>query len=63
MSVRCQTCSKSIKEIYSSIGKCRCGNTYCPKHIQMHDCTFDYNNMFKKNNTMVKCESIKVDKI
>ena len=61
--VRCHECNKQINEIYSSIGKCRCDNIYCAKHIQSHNCKFDYMYLYQKNNKMVKVECDKLIKI
>ena len=61
--LRCFECKKPILEIFAVIGKCRCGNIYCSKHIQDHNCHFNYNDLHQQRTKIVKVEGIKVDKI
>lgn len=46
--VKCLLCNKKLKLVFEIKGKCRCGNTYCCKHIQTHKCSFDYKTLQQK---------------
>lgn len=61
--LRCFECKKPILEIFAAIGKCRCDNIYCSKHIQHHNCDFNYNDLHQQITKIVKVEGIKVNKI
>lgn len=63
MSSRCNTCGTRVKSIDIIVNKCRCGNVYCSNHRIDHDCRFDYKNDYKKNNSLVKVDGVKVEKI
>lgn len=60
---RCTVCDSKLKTIDVIISTCRCGNIYCTQHRIDHKCTFDYKNDYKLNNTLVKIDAQKVEKI
>lgn len=63
MAAKCDECYKKINLIDVITCKCRCGNLYCKHHRLDHDCKYDYQGDYKNNNTMVKLEEKKLDKI
>ncbi|EFA75282.1 hypothetical protein PPL_11357 [Heterostelium album PN500] len=40
-------CGKRLPGIMSESNRCRCGGTYCGKHMHNHECQFDYKSMAK----------------
>lgn len=54
----CQKCKKSKYIIL----ECKCGNSYCIKHLDpnKHDCKYDYSN---KDNLKKKLEKVVNEKI
>ena len=56
---RCIICKAKIPSLFMmSMYTCRCKGIYCSKHIQAHDCQFDYKslnkNLPKKKNNKIK---------
>jgi len=45
---KCECCSKRLKLLEMSVGKCKCGKTFCKKHRDSfaHECSFDYKKGF-----------------
>jgi len=35
-------CKKKLNVVEKTIGKCRCGKSFCSLHRLNHDCTYDY---------------------
>jgi len=60
---KCGKCSKKVSILDSTISKCKCGNIFCMKHRLDHDCAFDYKEMYKNNNGLVKIVNNYFDKI
>lgn len=59
---RCFLCKKKLKLVDQTLGLCRCGNTYCPKHRcvkvdsvstndDCHPCPWDY---LKEQQTLIQ---------
>ena len=44
----CECCSKRLKLLEMSVGKCKCGKTFCKKHRDSfaHECSFDFKKGF-----------------
>ena len=62
----CFLCSKKIKLIEAiALGKCKCQNIFCKKHINQneHNCTYNYQNNFKDflSSNMTPIISKKID--
>ena len=46
--VGCKKCKKRIPPLMLDIHKCRCDNFYCRIHLYEHNCSFDYNEHYRK---------------
>jgi hypothetical protein len=46
---KCIICKKKINDIIKDIYLCKCNNIYCSNHTNNHNCTYDYQNDFKKH--------------
>lgn len=50
MTTECYICGKKIKPIYKQMYTCRCKGIFCSKHMHKHDCTVNYNHLFREDN-------------
>ena len=44
---KCNLCKVKLSLVERQL-KCKCGNCYCSKHRQNHNCTYDYKNEHQK---------------
>lgn len=58
----CILCKKKINPLMKDMYICRCTGVYCRIHLQNHNCSFDYNEHFRKHmgKSLVKVVSPKV---
>jgi predicted nucleic acid binding AN1-type Zn finger protein len=61
---RCVSCRKKLGLV---VFTCKCGNNYCSSHrlSSDHDCSYNYQDEFKKtlDKQLVKVVGVKVDKL
>jgi len=61
--LRCFSCNKTISMIDAITNKCRCEKNFCLSHRIDHVCSFDYQKHYEQNNSLVKIENEKLEKI
>ena len=40
--VKCKLCKKKLNPLFVDAYKCRCKGIFCPRHLQDHNCSFDF---------------------
>lgn len=61
--MKCFECRRKISELDKITNKCRCENIYCSFHRLTHECNFNYIELYKKTNNLVKLKSEKMETI